>query len=202
MRKVRGKARKLALLDAASQPAAPRRRRGQLSEADKAAWQAYAATVLPLAGRPPMPPPPPATAPTPPPVAAPTEAAARGPAAAPKPLRLPEIQVGQAPGGLDAKRWTALRRGRTGPERTLDLHGRRAQEAHAAVRAFLADCVAEGLRCVAVVTGKGSSGESGVLRREFPHWLNAPDLRPLVLGAAHPHAANPGAVHLLLRRRR
>jgi DNA-nicking Smr family endonuclease len=58
------------------------------------------------------------------------------------------------------------------------------------------------VRCVAVVTGKGSTPEGGVLRRELPHWLNAPDLRPLLLGAAHPHAANPGAVHLLLRRRR
>jgi hypothetical protein len=29
-----------------------------------------------------------------------------------------------------------------------------------------------------------------------------PDIRPLVLAAAHPHAANPGSVRLLLRRLR
>jgi DNA-nicking Smr family endonuclease len=110
--------------------------------------------------------------------------------------------VGTQPPGLDARRWTALRRGRLRPERTLDLHGRRAQEAHSAVRAFLLDAEADGVRCVAVVTGKGSSPEGGVLRRELPHWLNAPDLRRLILGAAHPHQANSGAVHLLLRRRR
>jgi DNA-nicking Smr family endonuclease len=40
-----------------------------------------------------------------------------------------------------------------------------------------------------------------VLRRELPHWLNAPELRGRILAAAHPHAANTGAVHLLLRRR-
>ena len=50
----------------------------------------------------------------------------------------------------------------------------------------------------------GSKGgpEGGVLRRELPHWLNLPALRPLVLGAVHPQGANSGAVHLLLRRRR
>jgi DNA-nicking Smr family endonuclease len=112
------------------------------------------------------------------------------------------LRVGAAPGGLDARRWRDLRRGRTKPERVLDLHGRRAQDAHGALRRFLADAHADGVRCVAVVTGKGSAPEGGVLRRELPHWLNAPDLRPLLLGAAHPHSANPGAVHLLLRRRR
>jgi len=125
---------------------------------------------------------------------------ATAPPAAPRPPA--ELRVGAAPGGLDARRWRDLRRGRTKPERVLDLHGRRAQDAHGALRCFLAEAHADGVRCVAVVTGKGSAPEGGVLRRELPHWLNAPDLRPLLLGAAHPHAANPGAVHLLLRRRR
>ena len=40
------------------------------------------------------------------------------------------------------------------------------------------------------------------LRRELPIWLNLPELRPLVLAAAHPHPANSGAVRLLLRRLR
>jgi DNA-nicking Smr family endonuclease len=39
-----------------------------------------------------------------------------------------------------------------------------------------------------------------VIRRELPLWLNLPELRPLVLAAAYPHPANPGAVRLLLRR--
>ncbi|WP_408901653.1 Smr/MutS family protein [Paracraurococcus ruber] len=77
------------------------------------------------------------------------------------------------------------------------------RDGHAAVRRFLHQAQAEGLRCVAIVTGKGSMGqEMGVLRRELPHWLNAPDLRPLILGAAHYAAGNPGAVVLLLRRPR
>jgi DNA-nicking Smr family endonuclease len=181
------------------------RKRG-LKEADRALWQAYTAraAVRPLPGR--------AAAPA---VAAPAGPAPAAPVAAavptavapaprqPAPPRLPaELHVGAPPGGLDARCWRDLRRGRTRPERVLDLHGRRVHEAHGALRWFLAQAHADGVRCVAVVTGKGSAPEGGVLRRELPHWLNAPDLRPLLLGAAHPHATNPGAVHLLLRRRR
>lgn len=114
----------------------------------------------------------------------------------------PELAIGVAPGGLDRRRWDDLRRGRTRPERTLDLHGRRAEDAHAAVRAFVLAAQAEGLRCVAIVTGKGTGETGGVLRRELPHWLNAPPLRGLILAIAHPHRANTGAVHLLLRRKR
>jgi DNA-nicking Smr family endonuclease len=114
---------------------------------------------------------------------------------------VPPVAVGQPGAGLDERRWRDLRRGRTRPERTLDLHGRRAEEAHGATIAFLRNAHADGVRCVAIVTGKGS-GEGGILRRELPHWLNLPSVRPLILGAAHPHRANTGAVHLLLRRRK
>ena len=174
-----------------------RRRQRGLSEADRALWRAYAQEIVPLPGRE-LPPEPSAPPPAPPPPSA------VAPRPAPPPLRwtLPEIGVNAVPPGLDDRRWRDLRRGRIRPERTLDLHGRRAQDAHAAVHAFLADAYAEGLRCVAVITGRGSSPEGGVLRRELPHWLNAPYLRRILLGAAHPHSANTGAVHLLLRRRR
>jgi DNA-nicking Smr family endonuclease len=173
-----------------------RRRLRGLTEADRVLWRAYAAEVAPLPGRelPPEAPPPPA----------PVIAMPLAPAAAAPPQRWspPRIAVNTPPAGLDDRRWRDLRRGRIRPERSLDLHGRRAQDAHAAVHAFLADAYADGLRCVCVITGRGSSPEGGVLRRELPHWLNAPDLRRILLGAAHPHSANTGAVHLLLRRRK
>ena len=179
-----------------------RRPRG-LTEADRALWRAWTelARVAPLPGRAPaLPAPAPVLpAPSPGPASAPSAAALAGSRAAGTAVP-PELRIGAAPGGLDARRWHDLRRGRIRPERTLDLHGVRAQEAHAAVRGFLTRARADGLRCVAIVTGRGSSPEGGVLRRELPHWLNAPELRPMLLGAAHPHAANPGAVHLLLRR--
>lgn len=184
----------------------PRPRRG-LTEADRALWQAYTAraAVAPMPGKAIIEAPtlmllPAAPAPLATPLA--TNVAATAPPPVPPARPAAELQVGAAPPGLDGKRWKDLRRGRTAPERTLDLHGRRVHDAHAAVRRFLHDAVADGIRCVAIVTGKGSTPDGGVLKRELPHWLNAQDLRPLLLGAAHPHAANPGAVHLLLRRRR
>jgi DNA-nicking Smr family endonuclease len=178
-----------------------RRRLRGLSEADRALWRAYAAEIVPLPGRAL----PAAPAPVPPPPVAPPVAPAIAVPPPPAPGRAwtpPDIALNAPPSGLDDRRWRDLRRGRIRPERTIDLHGRRAQEAHAAVQAFLADAYAEGLRCVAVITGRGSTAEGGVLRRELPHWLNAPDLRRIILGAAHPHRANTGSVHLLLRRRR
>lgn len=174
-----------------------RRRLRGLTEADRALWRAYAAEIVPLPGRELLPEPPPAASTVARPVAPPP-----APAMAPTRWAPPDVAVNTPPAGLDDRRWRDLRRGKMKPERTIDLHGRRAQEAHAAVHAFLVDAYAEGLRCVAVITGRGSSVEGGVLRRELPHWLNAPDLRRIILGAAHPHRANTGAVHVLLRRRR
>ncbi|MGA3403856.1 MAG: Smr/MutS family protein, partial [Acetobacteraceae bacterium] len=110
------------------------------------------------------------------------------------------LAVGDAPGGVDGASWQRLRSGKFSPERKLDLHGLTAQRAYHALVAFLRTAHADRLRCVEVITGRGSGDETGVLRRELPLWLNRPDIRPLVLAAAHPHAANPGAVRLLLRR--
>lgn len=170
-------------------------RRKGLSGTDIRLWHAYTADIAPLFGhtRPEVSEPPP-----PPPPAAPIVAHKQ----APRPMHAapPELRIGEQPGGLDRRRWRALRRGDGRAERILDLHGRRAQEAHAAFRAFLHDAAADGVRHVTVVTGKGPAPEGGVLRRELPHWLNAPDLRALVLGAAHPHPTNAGAVNILLRR--
>ncbi|HYZ62642.1 MAG TPA: Smr/MutS family protein, partial [Acetobacteraceae bacterium] len=112
------------------------------------------------------------------------------------------IEVGTAPGGVDKATWTRFRAGKLAPARTLDLHGHTAQLAHAELHTFLHQAAADRLRCVEIITGRGSGERGGVIRREFPLWLNGPALRPLILAASHPHAANPGSVRLLLRRKR
>jgi DNA-nicking Smr family endonuclease len=61
---------------------------------------------------------------------------------------------------------------------------------------------AENLRCVEIITGRGAGEQGGVIRRELPHWLNLPHLRPLILAASHPHAKNLGSTRILLRRRK
>jgi len=173
------------------------KRRGALSRSDLALWRAVTADILPLFGR--VRPEAPAADPAPEAIAPKPVA----PAPKPRPQRAlaPDIRIGEQPGGLDRRRWRGLRRGDAASERTLDLHGSRVNDAHAALRAFLHDASADGVRTVTVVTGKGPQPDGGILKRELPHWLNAPDLRPLVLGAAHPHPTNTGAVNILLRRR-
>jgi DNA-nicking Smr family endonuclease len=175
------------------------RRRG-LTETDRAAWAHYARLVAPLPGVAPLEPPPARPATAPPAPAAPPMAHV----AAPRPAahRPAVLVVGDAPGGVDRATWTRFRGGKLPAVRTLDLHGRTAQRAYTALEHFLHGAVADGVRCVEVITGRGSGETGGVIRREFPLWMNLPHLRHLILGAAHPHALNPGSVRLLLKRSR
>ncbi len=176
----------------------PPRARG-LSEADRATWATYARMIAPLPGRVPGSIPDPSLpAVEPPAVRAPRPKPAAT-AGAPRPIADP-LAVGGQPGGLDKATWQRLRSGKLATERTLDLHGQTVQRAHHALVSFLRGAHADRVRCVEIITGRGNGETGGVIRRELPHWLNQPDIRPLVLGAAHPHALNPGSVRLLLRR--
>jgi DNA-nicking Smr family endonuclease len=168
-------------------------RRRALSETERTDWAELARRIRLLPGRT-LPPEPLAT---PPAAASPTPAAPN-----PRPKPAGPLAVGQNPGGLDRASWNRLRGGKMVPARTLDLHGRTAQAAYVALDGFLRAAYADQLRCVEVITGRGSGEAGGVIRRELPLWLNLPSLRPLVLAASHPHPANPGSVRLLLRRKR
>ena len=169
-------------------------RRKSLTDADRAAWASYASRITPLPGRDRPPP----TSPAPPAVLPPR----------PRPIAPgrtsygmhPALSVGDHPGGVDSASWQRFRTGKLPAARVLDLHGQTAQRAFHALVAFLRTAHADRLRCVEIVTGRGTASSIGVLRRELPMWLNLPDIRPLVLAATHPHAANPGSVRLLLRR--
>ena len=170
-------------------------RRRTLTETDRAAWASYARLVARLPG---------VAVPDAPPVPLPAADPPPAPVLRVKPPRQAPaaLVVGTSPGGVDASTWNRFRTGKLPAARTLDLHGRTAQRAYAALDGFLHDAVSEGVRCVEVITGRGHGETGGVIRREFPLWLNQPHLRILVLAAAHPHAMNPGSVRLLLRRAR
>ena len=174
-----------------------------LTEADTADWTSFARRIVPLRGRKPVDPP-----------DLQPELAAAQPTArhVPRPTsRAPyaPLGIGGQPPGVDTATWQRFHRGQLGGVRKLDLHGMTARDAFAALRAFLRAAHADRVRGVEIVTGRGREGE-GVLRRELPHWLNLPEIRPLVLAAVHPrtssalhaHMANPGSVRLLLRRSR
>jgi DNA-nicking Smr family endonuclease len=174
------------------------RRPKTLSQTDRALWHAFARDIRLLPGRAPLEASPPDPQPRPPAIQArpdPAPPAARRRTAT-------DLVTGIHPPGLDRASWHRFHSGRLAPSRTLDLHGKTAQAAFHALDRFLRAASADQIRCVEIITGRGSGEGGGVIRRELPLWLNLPALRPLVLAAAHPHALNPGSTRLLLRRQR
>ncbi len=171
----------------------------RLMEAERLLWDAATRQIRPLRGRPPA-----AVPPSSPPASvaiAVTAPAARPPRPLPQPAASRLVEIGARQPGLDDTSWRRLSNGGLRAQRTLDLHGRTAQAAFAALHGFLLRAQSERLRCVEIITGVGSGQEGGILRRELPFWLSRQDLRHLVLAAVHPHPGNQGAVRVLLRRR-
>jgi DNA-nicking Smr family endonuclease len=178
----------------------------KLTEADHVDWAHVARQIAPLPGRPRfLPVAAPAAEPAPPePPARPVAVSVQ-----PRPMPAPvvrakpfSVSIGDEPAGLDKATWHRFRGGKLATSRRLDLHGMTTQHAFHALTAFLRTAHADHLRCVEVITGRGSPEKGGTIRRELPMWLNRPDIRPLILAASHPHAANTGSVRILLRRMR
>ncbi len=170
-------------------------RRRILSDQDRVEWANYAHRIAPLRGTVP--------------VAPPAEAAAAEPVVPrlDEPVRptrtfrsTPAVAVGGQPGGIDTGTWKRFSTGKLPTVRRLDLHGQTTQRAFHSLIAFIRTAHADHIRCVEVITGRGSGEQGGAIKREFPIWLNLPEIRPLILAASHPHAANAGSVRLLLRR--
>ncbi len=193
-------------------------RRGEtsgLKDEDLALWQHVTRDTKPLTKRAP---PPARSAPADAPAAKPEPKAKRAtkPAAArprprpvtPPPRAEPALEHGRA-AGVDRRRTERLRRGRLPVEARLDLHGYTQDRAHAALGQFLGESQARSLRCVLVITGKGTTTESamgagGVLRAQVPRWLNEPANRARVLAFdyAQPKHGGLGALYVLLRRKK
>lgn len=93
-----------------------------------------------------------------------------------------------------------LRRGQYAVDAEIDLHGLTGAEAKAALREFIADAVARGLRCVRVVHGKGKrSGPRGpVLKNIVNNWLQRTD-SVLAFGSARSVDGGHGASYVLLK---
>lgn len=146
------------------------------------------------------------------------------PAPAPAPKRhrlLPAMAPYQSDGrpgkqpraGIEPNLKQRLQRGREEIDGTIDLHGMRQVEAHAALTRFIHARSARGDRTLLVITGKGLKKlgddaavivERGVLRAMLPVWLTEPNLAPLVAGwdsAAQGHGGD-GAFYVRLRRER
>lgn len=115
--------------------------------------------------------------------------------------------------GIEPNLKQRLVRGREEIDGTIDLHGMRQVEAHAALSRFIHARHARGDRTLLVITGKGLKKlgddaavivERGVLRQMLPIWLSEPNLAPMVAGwdvAAQGHGGD-GAFYVRLRRER
>lgn len=107
---------------------------------------------------------------------------------------------------MDKHTAARLRRGRIDIEGRIDLHGMTQEEAHANLSGFIKSSAGAGCRCLLVITGKGigKGMGGGILRAQFPHWLNTADLRPLILAfaPAQPRDGGGGAFYVYLRKRR
>lgn len=118
---------------------------------------------------------------------------------------------------FDRRQARRIAGGRIAIEARLDLHGLRAGEAHAALRAFVYGCHARGKQNLLVITGKGGEAEReampftvfdrserGILKRSVPMWLAEPDLRAVVVSFTQAHARHggEGALYVQLRSRR
>jgi DNA-nicking Smr family endonuclease len=188
----------------------------RLSDEERALWLKVAETVSPIKAERRL-----AVKPKPQPKA-PSEPVAAAEAAAPppKPRRRAVIRPsGPAPtvpvtvslakphlAPVERKTERKLARGAVDIDARLDLHGLRQDAAHRALRSFIVGAQSRGARIVLVITGKGRTGEgedAGVLRRAVPRWLEAPDLRPLVVGVsvAHRSHGGDGALYVQVRRK-
>jgi DNA-nicking Smr family endonuclease len=110
-----------------------------------------------------------------------------------KPLRTPV---------LEPTTRRALRRRRLHPEKTLDLHGLTESAAHATVLGFITRAHKQGLKLVAIITGKGKYSEKpGILRQRVPEWLKLPPCSEKILGFETAAAPQGGEGMLYVRLR-
>lgn len=117
----------------------------------------------------------------------------------------------QSPAGrlIEPRIRRRLMRGQLPVDGTIDLHGLRQSEAHAALSRFITARYARGDRTLLVITGKGikkngygNLEQRGVLRAMLPRWLSEPALMPMVAGwevSARAHGGD-GAFYVRLRR--
>ena len=111
---------------------------------------------------------------------------------------------------MDYKSFKKMKRGKSTPEATFDLHGMTVAQAHSALIHFLMTSYTRNMRLVLVITGKGKFQKDtgpiprqvGILRHQVPQWLRMPPLRDKVLQVTEAHGKHggSGAYYVYLRK--
>ena len=105
--------------------------------------------------------------------------------------------------GIDSSLARKFKRGKVPIENTLDMHGLKQKEAEKSLSDFINFSFNSNLRCVLVITGKGSGLEgNGVLKKMTPYWLNSALNREKILSftEAKQSDGGAGALYVLLRK--
>lgn len=89
---------------------------------------------------------------------------------------------------------------KSGPQRTLDLHGMTRNEAYHYLETQLSICKLRGYNCVEIITGKGhGKGKGlGILKRKVPLWMEGVKFKSLVK-SWKPVPGNDGAIYVYLK---
>ena len=113
---------------------------------------------------------------------------------------------------IDKNLYSRLKSGKINPEKTLDLHGLKYNEALNIVRSTIISSYNSHLRLLLIVTGKGRKvdfnnnlniePQRGILRKSLPDWLDTNELRPLILNISSAHISHggSGAFYVYLRK--
>lgn len=89
------------------------------------------------------------------------------------------------------------------PDSTLDLHGHTLQSAYETFIKFVSQNYTSHNRTLLVITGHGNpEKQTGTIRKEFPKWINAMDIRQMILYVEYaPYQnKNDGAFYIYLRK--
>jgi len=108
----------------------------------------------------------------------------------------------ETPKTLEPSADKRVRRGRIQIDRRIDLHDMTRDQARPALFKLVRNAYAKDARCLLVITGKGLR-LNGVLRQNFPNWINAPEVRPMIASYAQAHIRHggTGAWYIFLKRR-
>ncbi len=167
-----------------------------LSDDDKALWDTAVKSVKALKHTQ-------KGAPIPPKKALPAALPARAAMTPAAPRRTPARLAAPEPvSSLDQSTSRKLSSGKINIEAIIDLHGMTQAEAQSALHRFVLSSVRKNHRSLLIITGKGGRVGGGVLREKLPLWLEAPDLRPHIIGisTAHIRHGGTGAFYVRLKK--
>lgn len=112
-----------------------------------------------------------------------------------------EVEQKTTASPLPQKRVKQLRQQKIPVESTLDLHGMTLDKAYSVVKSFIATAHKNQLRCIEIITGKGSVDRgTGHLKRHFPMWLQEAGIKNMILHLEENPNSRGGSYLILLRR--